>query len=141
MTAHVHAALMLQYAQDAAETDRPWERWETSESKTKIGDEWVDDWEDLTGNPDWNPAVGYRHKKTVIKIGRFEFPKPMTRAPKEGTDYFYLDFGDNGFVVGGSSWAGDDFDMKNVAMNVSHLSHKDAQTHADVLNAICRGNV
>lgn len=30
MTAHKHAALMLQYAQDAAETDRPWERWEAS---------------------------------------------------------------------------------------------------------------
>ena len=24
MTAHVHAALMLQYAKDATETDRPW---------------------------------------------------------------------------------------------------------------------
>ena len=68
-------------------------------------------------------------------------PKRIDRAPKEGTEYFYLDFGDNGFVVGGSCWAGDDFDMKNVTMNVSHLSHKDAQTHADVLNAICRGNV
>ena len=28
MTAHKHAALMLQYAQDAAETDKPWKRWE-----------------------------------------------------------------------------------------------------------------
>ena len=28
MTAHVHAALMLQYAKDAMETDKPWERWE-----------------------------------------------------------------------------------------------------------------
>lgn len=28
MTAHKHAALMLQYAKDAMETDKPWERWE-----------------------------------------------------------------------------------------------------------------
>ena len=28
MTAHKHAALMLQYAQDAVETAKPWERWE-----------------------------------------------------------------------------------------------------------------
>ena len=25
---HKHADLMLQYAEDAMETDRPWERWE-----------------------------------------------------------------------------------------------------------------
>nr|DAM42741.1 MAG TPA: hypothetical protein [Caudoviricetes sp.] len=133
MTAHVHAALMLQYAQDAAETNTPWLLWELSDNEM--------DWYPCSTHPAWNEQTRYRHKKTVIKIGRFEFPKPMTRAPKEGTDYFYLDFGDNGFVVGGSSWAGDDFDMENVAMNVSHLSHKDAQTHADVLSAICRGNV
>ena len=28
MAKHVHADLMLQYAQDAMETDKPWERWE-----------------------------------------------------------------------------------------------------------------
>ena len=28
MTAHKHADLMLQYAQDAAKTEEPWERWE-----------------------------------------------------------------------------------------------------------------
>lgn len=27
-TPHTHAHNMLLYAQDAAETDRPWERWE-----------------------------------------------------------------------------------------------------------------
>lgn len=132
---HKHAENMALYAQDAAETNTPWKRWELSE---------IDDkgrWYPCTTHPAWNEDTQYRRKKSVIKVGRFEFPKPMTHAPKEGIDYFYLDFGDNGFVVGSSSWAGDDFDMKNIAMNVSHLSHKDAQTHADVLNAICRGNV
>lgn len=28
VTAHVHAALMAEYAKDAAETDKPWERWQ-----------------------------------------------------------------------------------------------------------------
>jgi hypothetical protein len=28
MTTHKHAALMAQYAQDAMETETPWERWE-----------------------------------------------------------------------------------------------------------------
>ena len=35
MTAHKHANLMLQYAQDAMETDKPWERWEV-----KAPNEW-----------------------------------------------------------------------------------------------------
>lgn len=25
---HIHAAAMAEYAKDAAETDKPWERWE-----------------------------------------------------------------------------------------------------------------
>ena len=28
MTKHIHADLMMEYAKDAMETDKPWERWE-----------------------------------------------------------------------------------------------------------------
>lgn len=28
MTKHIHAELMAEYAKDAMETDKPWERWE-----------------------------------------------------------------------------------------------------------------
>lgn len=133
MTAHVHAALMLQYAQDAAETDTPWERWEMSDDGKN--------WYPCSTHPAWNEDTLYRHKKLVIEVGGFRFPKPINAAPKEGTEYFYLDFGDNSFVVNGSIWTGDDFDIKNIARNVVHLSHKDAQTHADTLNAICRGDI
>jgi hypothetical protein len=38
MAAHKHAALMLLYAQDAAETDRPWELWQQSDESGR----WVD---------------------------------------------------------------------------------------------------
>ena len=132
---HKHAENMALYAQDAAETNTPWKRWELSE---------IDDkgrWYPCTTHPAWNENTWYRHKKTVIKIGRFEFPKPMNRAPKEGTEYFYLDFGDRGFTINCGTWTNTNLDILNIARNVSHLSRKDAQTHADVLNAICRGNV
>jgi len=36
MTAHKHADLMLQYAQDAMETDKPWERWEYSDTSRDL---------------------------------------------------------------------------------------------------------
>ena len=143
MTAHKHAALMLQYAQDAAETDRPWERWETSESKTKIGDTWVQDWEDLTENPDWHPNVKYRRKPQVIRVGRHEFPKPVIEAPTLGATYYFADFSANkaAFVAWHCTWRGDAYDVARLKGNICHLSEADAKAHADVLNAICRGDV
>ena len=38
MDKHIHADLMLQYAQDAQETDKPWERWEVY---GKITGRWI----------------------------------------------------------------------------------------------------
>ena len=51
--AHKHAALMLLYAQDAAETDRPWERWQ---ARCEQG------WFALDDNPDWCGWWEYRRK-------------------------------------------------------------------------------
>ena len=31
--AHKHAALMMQYAQDAMETENPWERWQFKDDR------------------------------------------------------------------------------------------------------------
>jgi len=51
---HPHAELMAQYAQDALETDKPWERWEYMNlSLTYVN---------LRENPTWNVAVAYRRK-------------------------------------------------------------------------------
>lgn len=140
--AHVHAALMLQYAQDAAETDRPWERWETSESKTKIGDEWVDDWEDLTENPDWNPAVGYRRKSKVHRISGIEIPAPLQKEPDMGCYYHFIVFRPNPkeglheFMVCFDEWRGRIDDFRRLLSNTCHLSEENAQTHVNALNEV-----
>lgn len=141
MSAHVHAALMLQYAQDAAETDTPWERWETSESKTKIGDEWVQDWEDLTENPDWHPNVKYRRKPQVIRVGRHEFPKPISNAPLNTINYFLVTAWNGRFDVDADTWVNSKLDNMRLESWRVHLTREAAQAHADVLNAICRGDV
>ena len=57
MTAHKHAALMAEYAKDAAETDKPWERWEW-----RNGGEWAK----LSAAFVFYPDTEYRRK-----------PKPM----------------------------------------------------------------
>lgn len=51
---HPHAELMAEYAKDAAETDRPWERWEI-----RFGSRW----HDIDGHPSWlTEEVEYRRK-------------------------------------------------------------------------------
>ena len=35
---HKHAELMMQYAQDAMETDKPWERWQYQTESMQEGD-------------------------------------------------------------------------------------------------------
>ena len=69
MTAHKHAALMLQYAQDAAETEEPWERWGYNHGDT---------WQQCGKHPVWFVSSEYRRKPEIIKVGRHEFPKPIT---------------------------------------------------------------
>ena len=134
MTAHKHAALMLQYAQDAAETDRPWERWEF---KTD-GNTWVE----LSKNPSWFEDRKYRRKPQVIRVGRHEFPEPTKEEPKIGANYWIVSlYANRGHIAESFVWNGSFLDYGCLKHNMAHLSESAAQAHADVLNAICRGDV
>lgn len=143
MTAHKHAALMLQYAQDAAETDRPWERWEYSDTATlnQHGEKIRDDWFDCRDNPDWCPDVQYRRKPQVIRVGRHEFPKPLTKGLVNGVLYCYVKIGNNCFDVGTEYWTGGGQDQMRLESGRAHLTREAAQAHAAVLNAVCRGDI
>ena len=134
MTAHKHAALMLQYAQDAAETDKPWERWEW---RDKIDAEFLTCWQ----HPSWKLNHDYRRKHQVIRVGRHEFPKPITREFNGGTDYFYVRVGDTCFEVSSDNWIGSAYDLMRLESRRVHPTREAAQAHANVLNAICRGDI
>lgn len=133
MTAHKHAALMLQYAQDAAETDKPWERWEF---KT----DW-DTWVELSKNPSWFEDRKYRRKPQVIRVGRHEFPKPIHERPRKGDVYWYVDMRQGEHYVSSTYWHHYDEDYGRLNKYVCHLTEAAAQAHADTLNAICRGDI
>lgn len=132
MTAHKHAALMLQYAQDAAETDRPWERWEVG-----IKGEWYP----LSANPAWELTQGYRRKPQVIRVGRHTFTEPIRFKPEQDTIYWFVSLKDTGYSPTNHTWRGDKIDLALLKARVVHLTQENAQTHADVLNAICRGDI
>ena len=133
MTAHVHAALMLQYAQDAAETPRPWERWEV---KINNGE-----WCELNGNPNWVDDWGYRRKPQAIRVGRHEFPKPISNAPLNTINYFLVTAWNGRFDVDADTWVNSKLDNMRLESWRVHLTREAAQAHADVLNTICRGDV
>ena len=134
MTAHKHAALMLQYAQDAAETPRPWERWEVMIPPNV--------WRPLGAHPEWYVHDDYRRRPQAIRVGRHEFPKPITEAPEEGTVYWTIEVGGrNGFYVEHYKWLQNGEDESCIRQGLIHLTEAAAQAHADVLNAICRGDV
>ena len=73
MTAHKHAALMLQYAQDAMETDTPWVRWEVAASSNE--------WEALHGSPSWFKELEYRRKPRTLTY-TVTIPEPLREAPE-----------------------------------------------------------
>ena len=58
---HPHAELMAQYAEDAKETDKPWERWEMwSEVNQK--------WQSICCHPPWHPKREFRRKPQTVKV-------------------------------------------------------------------------
>lgn len=139
MTAHKHADLMLQYAQDAAETDRPWERWEVRIA-ADVQPNAV--FERLFSHPKWYTNNEYRRKPQVIRVGRYEFPEPITEMPKEGTIYWTINLSRwHGFYAERYKWLQNGEDESCIRQGLIHLSEAAAQAHADVLNAICRGDV
>lgn len=80
MPAHKHAELLLQYAQDAQETETPWDRWEWRISPSNK-------WENSQGSPAFYSGYEYRRKPETININGFAVPKPMYYAPEIGEKF------------------------------------------------------
>lgn len=81
--AHPYAALMLQYAQDAAETDTPWERWEWRRNNALFFKEFVT-------HPSWCSDNEYRRKPQTITVNGFEVPAPLKEMPQHGGVWLVL---------------------------------------------------
>ena len=86
--AHKHAALMALYAQDAMETNEPWERWALF---LPNGCGWVD----CTSNPSWYDHIEYRRKPKMISVTLangdvLSWPESYTGVLLLGTSYWSL---------------------------------------------------
>ena len=125
---HIHAATMAEYAKDAAETDKPWERWEFSYKNQEY-------------KPlEWHPtlAVGnkYRRKPStpkVILINGHEVPEPRRTPLGIGDTYWTFTFFFAGVIE--VYWDGDSEDHNAFKNGFIHLTKEAAEKHFNALKS------
>ena len=128
MTAHKHAALMLLYAQDAAETDEPWKRWEQI---------YRDEWTALHCSPVWREELSYRRKPKTIRIGEFDVPEPLRHAPALGTA-IYWPMLYNVSLTNGNNWHAEGWQQRSLLSGMLHLTEKAAELHTKALLSLTK---
>ena len=123
---HIHAAAMAEYAKDALETDKPWERWEVSMPES--GDEY----DILFRHPYWEVTRKYRRKPKVILINGHEVPEPCRAPFKIGEMYWTLSL-TNG--VTNLLWLDDDIDTCYLENGFIHLTKEAAEKHFEAIKS------
>ena len=126
MTAHKHAALMLQYAQDALETNTPWTRWEVAAP----GDKFVS----LVSHPYWVEEYEYRRKPRTLTY-TVTIPEPMREAPKRGESYYVMDM-DEISLYFLHWWYDDEADRRNLKRGLCFATKEDAIAAAKAMMPI-----
>ena len=124
---HKHAELMMQYAQDAMETDKPWERWALF---LPNGCGWVD----CTSNPSWYDHIEYRRKPKMVSVTLMDgevvsWPEPEKNKPSYGCDYFYIE----GQYTVKLGWFDHLDDKDRLEAGIVHLSSDAVMAHRDAL--------
>jgi hypothetical protein len=127
---HVHAEKILAYAQDAMETDKPWERWEY------LAIECYHEWQQCEGHPAWIAKNDYRRKARTININGFEVPEPVREPLGESDAYYYVSF-ESLFTDNGASesrwYEAAGVSRLRLDKGIIHLTREAAELHAKAL--------
>ena len=131
MDKHVHAELMMQYAQYAMETPHPWERWEFYNKPTES-------WLSTTNHPEWAIDGQYRRKPKMLSVTLasgevVSWPEPQRTELEYGDAYFYVDV-DGSVMV--EEWDCLEWDERTLADGWVHLTEDAAKQHAAALRKI-----
>ena len=121
---HVHAAAMAEYAKDALETVKPWERWEFSCQKQEYKTLW--------DHPTWHEKNKYRRKHKTILINGHEVPEPCRTPLKDGEVYWALTLFSSATSL---RWKDDDFDNSYLENGFIHLTKEAAEKHFNALKS------
>ena len=129
---HVHADLMVQYAQDAQETDKPWERWASF-----LPNECV--WVDCTSNPSWYDHIEYRRKPKTLSVTLasgevVSWPAPHCTELEYGDPYFFFVPTHGDIML--KNWDCATWDRNTLFNGYIHLTKEAAEQHAAALRKI-----
>ena len=124
MSAHVHAESMRLYAEDAAETDKPWRRWETSAYRGA--------WDQCHCHPQWDLCVHYRRKPRTININGIEVPEPLREAPKHNEWFYHASITERSFCAE-DQWIGSMGNKNKFNRGLIHSTGKAAEIHGRAL--------
>ena len=122
---HIHAAAMAEYAKDAIETDKPWERWEFFSLHNQ-------EYKTLDGHPIWHEDIKYRRKSKVILINGHEVPEPHRTPLKVGEVYWALTLFSSATSL---RWQGDVIDFGYLKNGFIHLTKEAAEKHFNALKS------
>lgn len=118
---HVHADLIMKYAEIAQCDFQPWKHFQVSYD----GVAWFDCLQELRFLPKHN----YRLKPRTININGFEVPEPLRNIPPCGTEYFLIDF----LKVNDMTWTNYDDELNWLKAGLIHLTRENAEKHLEAL--------
>ena len=124
---HKHAELMMQYAQDAMETDKPLEMWQWRDGNNL--------WEELSDHPSWSLSLEYRRKPKMISVTLMNgevvsWPEPHKGEISCGADYY------NACEDGKVSmfeYKNSIYDNNCIRFGMVHLTKEAAEQHSHAL--------
>lgn len=132
---HIHADLMKQYAEDAANHEFPYIFWQYNITG---------EWHDLMKHPEWDFNTKYRRKpieqSELVKLS-FAFMKPlkMNDVDSNSNQIVYSVFysGNGEFDIDEHTIS--DLNNSFVFNRVFHATKENAQKHVDILNYVYCG--
>ena len=132
MAKHIHAENMALYAQDAQETDKPWERWEVY---GKITGRWIP----LSECYPFLPENQYRRKPKMLSVTLasgevVSWPAPHCTELEYGDPYFYFVPTHGDIVL--KKWDCAPWDRTTLSNGYIHLTKEAAEQHAAALHKI-----
>lgn len=124
MSGHVHAKLMALYAQDAAETETPWKRWEIKAPKSTK-------WEPACETPSWSQFCEYRRKPKTININGFDVPEPYRGSLEPFEKYWVIAVSSRCAIF--NSWCGSELEQYWLKAGLIHLTKEATELHRRAL--------
>lgn len=118
---HVHADLIMKYAEIAQHDSKPWEYFQVSDDSVK--------WFNCVQEVQFLSKNNYRLKPRTININGFEVPEPLRNIPPCGTEYFIIDF----LKVNDMTWNDYDDELDWLKAGLIHLTRENAEKHLEAL--------